>query len=107
MRRSGSPDPRSLRTTRTSDIPIPRSPMPAPSSARTPVTASTASRAAAPAFATLALAALTLAGSVPNAPSGTALTVDITHSGCAVSTHTAVAGAASVTLTNHGTDGDA
>lgn len=78
--------------------------MPAPSSARTPVTASTGSRAAAPAFATLALAALALAGCVPNAPSGTALTVDITDSGCAVSANTAVAGAVSFTLTNNGTD---
>ncbi|HTN58080.1 MAG TPA: PbrT family lead (Pb2+) uptake porter, partial [Protaetiibacter sp.] len=78
--------------------------MPAPSSARTPVTASTGSRAAAPAFATLALAALALAGCVPNAPGGTALTVDITDSGCAVSANTAVAGAVSFTLTNNGTD---
>src|SRR5690606_11040089 len=72
--------------------------------ARTPATASTAPRAAAPVFATLTLAALARAGCVPNAPSGTALTVDITDSGCAVSANTAVAGAVSFTLTNNGTD---
>src|SRR5690606_16593047 len=46
----------------------------------------------------------TLAGCVPNAPSSTALTVDITDSGCSVSANTAVAGAVSFTLTNNGTD---
>jgi iron uptake system component EfeO len=68
--------------------------MPHRSSARTPLAASAA----------LGVAALALVGCVPNAPGGTALTVDITDSGCEVSANTAAAGAVSFELTNNGTD---
>ncbi|PZQ88114.1 MAG: hypothetical protein DI534_11615 [Leifsonia xyli] len=57
------------------------------------------------ATAALGIAALALAGCVPNAPAGaTALTVDITDTGCAVSADTAPAGAVTFSLTNSGTD---
>lgn len=63
--------------------------------ARTPLAATAA----------LGAAALALVGCVPNAPGGgTALTVDITDTGCAVSADTAPAGAVTFTLTNSGTD---
>jgi len=48
--------------------------------------------------------ALVLAGCVPNSPAGTALTVDITDTGCDVSASTATAGAITFELTNNGTD---
>lgn len=55
------------------------------------------------ATAALGIAALALTACVPN-NAGTALTVDITDSGCAVSADTAEAGAVSFELTNNGTD---
>jgi len=48
--------------------------------------------------------ALVLAGCVPNNPTGTALSVDITDTGCDVSANTAAAGAVTFELTNNGTD---
>ena len=48
--------------------------------------------------------ALVLAGCVPNNPTGTALTVDITDTGCEVSANTATAGAVTFELSNSGTD---
>ena len=48
--------------------------------------------------------ALALAGCVPNNPTGTALTVDITDTGCEVSANTATAGAVTFALSNNGTD---
>ncbi|QEO09612.1 iron uptake system protein EfeO [Protaetiibacter larvae] len=48
--------------------------------------------------------ALALAGCVPNTPTGTALTVDITDTECNVSASTATAGAVTFELTNNGTD---
>ncbi len=50
------------------------------------------------------VAALLLAGCVPNNPAGTSLSVDITDTGCAVSADTATAGAVTFELTNNGTD---
>lgn len=67
--------------------------MPIRRPARTPLAATAA----------LGLAALALTACVPN-NAGTALTVDITDSGCAVSADTAEAGAVSFELTNSGTD---
>jgi len=68
--------------------------MPTRTTARTPLTA----------VAALGVAALALAGCVPNAPGGTALTVEITDTGCAVSANTAVAGPVSFELSNAGSD---
>jgi iron uptake system component EfeO len=67
--------------------------MPIRPSARTPLAATAA----------LGVAALALTGCVPNT-AATALTVDITDSGCVVSASTATAGAVSFELTNSGTD---
>ena len=56
------------------------------------------------ATAALGATALALVGCVPNNPTGTALTVEITDTGCVVSADTAAAGAVSFELTNSGTD---
>ncbi|AYF98495.1 iron uptake system protein EfeO [Protaetiibacter intestinalis] len=68
--------------------------MPSRPTVRTPLAAGAA----------VAVAALALAGCVPNNPTGTALTVDITDTGCAVSANTAAAGPVTFSLTNNGTD---
>ncbi|MFT4283545.1 MAG: cupredoxin domain-containing protein, partial [Protaetiibacter sp.] len=67
--------------------------MPIRSTARTPLAATTA----------LGVAALALAGCVSNT-AATTLTVDITDTGCTVSSNTATAGTVSFELTNSGTD---
>lgn len=54
--------------------------------------------------AVLALAVLALAGCVPNAPTESAIPVELTDTGCAVAAATAPAGNIAFTLTNNGTD---
>jgi iron uptake system component EfeO len=56
-----------------------------------------------PALAGAAAVAIVLSGCVPNSPTGTALTVAVTDSTCAVSAATAVAGSVSFAITNTGT----